>query len=192
MNRGDFAILKEQVHGRELVYLDNAATSQKPQRVIDAIVEAYTHWNSNIHRGVHHLSQVATMKHEEARKAVADFIGAKSSDEIVFTKGTTDGINALAFCLGELKVESQESRVKSYIQEGDEIIVSGLEHHSNIVPWQMLCERKKAVLRVIPLLPDLSLDIEAFKGLLNEKTRLVSVAHVSNVLGMPTATTCPS
>ena len=166
-----------------MVYLDNAATSQKPQRVIDAIVEAYTHWNSNIHRGVHHLSQVATMKHEEARKAVADFIGAKSSDEIVFTKGTTDGINALAFCLGELKVESQESRVKSYIQEGDEIIVSGLEHHSNIVPWQMLCERKKAVLRVIPLLPDLSLDIEAFKGLLNEKTRLVSVAHVSNVLG---------
>ena len=183
MNREDFAILKEHVHGRELVYLDNAATSQKPQRVIDAIVEAYTHWNSNIHRGVHHLSQVATMKHEEARKAVADFIGAKSSDEIIFTKGTTDGINALAFCLGELKVKSQESRVKSYIQEGDEIIVSGLEHHSNIVPWQMLCERKKAVLRVIPLLPDLSLDIEAFKGLLNDKTRLVSVAHVSNVLG---------
>ena len=172
MNREDFPILNETVHGKPLVYLDNAATSQKPQPVIDAIVEAYTHWNSNIHRGVHHLSQVATMKHEEARKTVAEFIGAKSSDEIIFTKGTTDSINALAFCLGEL-----------LIHEGDEIIVSGLEHHSNIVPWQMLCERKKAVLRVIPLLPDLSLDIEAFKGLLTAQTRLVSVAHVSNVLG---------
>ena len=178
--------MKEQVHGRPLVYLDNAATSQKPQRVIDAIVEAYTHWNSNIHRGVHHLSQVATMKHEEARKAVAAFIGAKSSDEIVFTKGTTDGINALAFCIGELtseRVNELTNERTPYIREGDEIIVSGLEHHSNIVPWQMLCERKKAVLRVIPLRDDLSLDIEAFKGLLNDKTRLVSVAHVSNVLG---------
>ena len=172
MNREDFAILKEQVHGRPLVYLDNAATSQKPQPVIDGIVEAYTTWNSNIHRGVHHLSQVATMKHEEARKRVAQFIGAKSSDEIIFTKGTTDSINALAFSFGELMV-----------QEGDEIIVSGLEHHSNIVPWQMLCERKKAVLKVIPLKEDLTLDIEAFKGLLSEKTKLVSVAHVSNVLG---------
>ena len=183
MNRKDFAILGEQVHGRELVYLDNAATSQKPQQVVDAIVEAYSHWNSNIHRGVHHLSQVATMKHEEARQAVASFIGAQSSDEIIFTKGTTDGLNALAFCLGELKIKNYELKIVPYIQEGDEIIVSGLEHHSNIVPWQMLCERKKAVLRHIPLLPDLSLDIEAFKGLLSDKTRLVSVAHVSNVLG---------
>ena len=172
MNREDFAILKEQVHGRPLVYLDNAATSQKPQVVLDAIMEAYTTWNSNIHRGVHHLSQVATMKHEEARKAVASFIHAQSSDEIVFSKGTTDSINALAFSFGE-----------ACIHEGDEIIVSGLEHHSNIVPWQMLCERKKAVLRHIPLRDDLSLDIEAFKGLLNDKTRIVSVAQVSNVLG---------
>ena len=172
MNRQDFAILKERVHGRELVYLDNAATSQKPQQVVDAIVEAYSHWNSNIHRGVHHLSQVATSKHEEARQKVADFIGAKSSDEIIFTKGTTDSLNALAFSFGE-----------ALIGEGDEIIVSGLEHHSNIVPWQMLCERKKAVLRVIPLREDLSLDIEAFKGLLSARTKLVSVAHVSNVLG---------
>ena len=172
MKKADFAILKEQVHGRDLVYLDNAATSQKPQPVLDAIIEAYTHWNSNIHRGVHHLSQVATSKHEEARQKVAEFINAKSSDEIIFTKGTTDSINALAFSVGELLVH-----------EGDEIIVSGLEHHSNIVPWQMLCERKKAVLRHIPLLPDLSLDIEAFKGLLSDKTKLVSVAHVSNVLG---------
>ena len=181
MNRADFPILKQQVHGRELVYLDNAATSQKPQQVIDAIVEAYSTWNSNIHRGVHHLSQVATMHHEEARKAVAAFIGAQSSDEIVFTKGTTDSINALAFSLGEFR--SQDSEVRSYIDEGDEIIVSGLEHHSNIVPWQMLCERKKAILRVIPLREDLSLDTEAFKALLNDRTKLVSIAHVSNVLG---------
>ena len=173
MNRADFPILNETVHGRPLVYLDNAATSQKPQAVIDAITEAYTHWNSNIHRGVHHLSQVATKHHEEARQAVANFIGAKSSDEIIFTKGTTDSLNALAFSFGE-----------TFIQEGDEILVSAVEHHSNIVPWQMLCERKKAVLRHIPLREDLTLDMEAFKGLLNEKTKLVSVAHVSNVLGI--------
>lgn len=173
MNRSDFPILNELVHKRPLVYLDNAATSQKPQAVIDAISEAYTHWNSNIHRGVHHLSQVATSHHEEARQAVANFIGATSSDEIIFTKGTTDSLNALAFSFGE-----------TFIQEGDEIIVSAVEHHSNIVPWQMLCERKKAVLRHIPLREDQTLDLEAFKGLLNEKTKLVSVAHVSNVLGI--------
>ena len=173
MNRTDFPILNETVHGRPLVYLDNAATSQKPRQVIDAIAEAYSHWNSNIHRGVHHLSQMATRHHEEARQAVAEFIGAKSSDEIIFTKGTTDSINALAFSFGE-----------ACVQEGDEIIVSTVEHHSNIVPWQMLCARKKAVLRHMPLLADQTLDIEAFKGLLNEKTKLVSVAHVSNVLGI--------
>ncbi|MBO7456280.1 MAG: cysteine desulfurase [Paludibacteraceae bacterium] len=172
MNREDFEILKEQVHGQQLVYLDNAATSQKPQQVTNAIMEAYAHWNSNIHRGVHHLSQVATMKHEDARRKVADFIGAQSADEIIFTKGTTDSLNALAFSYGEV-----------YIQEGDEIIVSAVEHHSNIVPWQMLCERKKAVLRHIPLRDDLTLDIEAFKGMLNIRTKLVSIAHVSNVLG---------
>lgn len=173
MNKADFPILKEMVHKRPFVYLDNAATSQKPQQVIDAITEAYTHWNSNIHRGVHHLSQVATKHHEEARQAVANFIGANSSDEIIFTKGTTDSLNALAFSFGE-----------ACVREGDEIIVSAVEHHSNIVPWQMLCERKKAVLRHIPLRKDLTLDLEAFKGLLNEKTKLVSVAHVSNVLGI--------
>ena len=172
MRREDFAILKEQVHGRDLVYLDNAATSQKPQQVMDAIIEAYTHWNSNIHRGVHHLSQVATAHHEEARKAVAQFINAQSPEEIIFTKGTTDSINALAFSLGEWS-----------IHEGDEIIVSGLEHHSNIVPWQMLCERKKAVLLHILLKDDLTLDMEAFKSMLSAKTKLVSIAHVSNVLG---------
>ena len=185
MNRTDFPILKETVHGRPLVYLDNAATSQKPQAVIEAIVEAYSHWNSNIHRGVHHLSQVATMKHEEARQAVAEFIGAKSSDEIIFTKGTTDSLNALAFALGEKPTPSLKGgEPRAWVEEGDEIIVSAVEHHSNIVPWQMLCERKKAVLRHIPLREDRTLDIEAFKGLLNEKTKLVSVAHVSNVLGI--------
>ena len=173
MKRTDFPILSESVHGRQLVYLDNAATTQKPQVVIDAITEAYSHWNANVHRGVHHLSQVATQKHEEAREKVAQLIHAQSSEEIIFTKGTTDSLNMLARSFGD-----------AMLNEGDEIIVSQLEHHSNIVPWQMLCERKKAALRVIPLREDLSLDIEAFKGLLSDKTRLVSVAHVSNVLGI--------
>ncbi len=173
MNRADFPILSEQVYNRPLVYLDNAATSQKPQVVLDALVEAYTHWNANIHRRVHHLSQVATQHHEEARQTVADFLGAKSAKEIVFTKGTTDAINMLAFSFGE-----------AFVHEGDEIVVSQLEHHSNIVPWQMLCERKKATLRVIPLREDLSLDIEQFSTLLTEHTRLVAVAQVSNVLGI--------
>ena len=173
MRQADFPILNELVHGRKLVYLDNAATTQKPQVVLDAIVEAYSRWNANVHRGVHHLSQVATQKHEEARKKVAGLIHAQSEEEIIFTKGTTDSINMLAYSFGE-----------AMVHEGDEIIVTQLEHHSNIVPWQMLCERKKAVLKVIPLREDLSLDIEAFKGLLNEKTRLVSVAQVSNVLGI--------
>jgi cysteine desulfurase/selenocysteine lyase len=173
MRQADFPILNELVHGRKLVYLDNAATTQKPQVVLDAIVEAYSRWNANVHRGVHHLSQVATQKHEEARKKVAGLIHAQSEEEIIFTKGTTDSINMLAYSFGE-----------AMVHEGDEIIVSQLEHHSNIVPWQMLCERKKAVLKVIPLREDLSLDIEAFKGLLSEKTRLVSVAQVSNVLGI--------
>jgi len=173
MKREDFPILNEQVHGRKLVYLDNAATTQKPQVVIDAITEAYSKWNANVHRGVHHLSQVATQKHEEARKKVAELIHAQSEEEIIFTKGTTDSINMLARSFGD-----------AMVKEGDEIIISQLEHHSNIVPWQMLCERKKAVLRVIPLREDLSLDIKAFEELLNKKTRLVSIAHVSNVLGI--------
>ncbi|MBQ7530086.1 MAG: cysteine desulfurase [Paludibacteraceae bacterium] len=173
MNRSDFPILDQQVHGRPLVYFDNAATSQKPQCVMDAITEAYTTWNANIHRGTHHLSQLATAKHEEARTTLAKFIGAEHSREILFTRGTTEGLNMLAFCFGE-----------AFIHEGDEIIVSALEHHSNIVPWQMLCERKHAVLRVIPLNQDLTIDLSAFKQLLNTRTKLVSVAHVSNVLGI--------
>ena len=172
MRREDFPILNEKVHGRELVYLDNAATTQKPQAVLDAIVEGYSKWNANVHRGVHHLSQVATEKHEQARKKVAEWLNAMA-EEVIFTKGTTDSINMLARSFGD-----------AMVNEGDEIIVSQLEHHSNIVPWQMLCERKKAVLKVIPLREDLSIDIEAYKGMLNERTRLVSVAQVSNVLGI--------
>lgn len=172
MRREDFPILTEKVHGRELVYLDNAATTQKPQAVLDAIVEGYSKWNANVHRGVHHLSQVATEKHEQARKKVAEWLNA-AAEEVIFTKGTTDSINILARSFGD-----------AMVNEGDEIIVSQLEHHSNIVPWQMLCERKKAVLKVIPLREDLSIDIEAFKAMLNERTRLVSVAQVSNVLGI--------
>lgn len=172
MNREDFPILHETVYNRPLVYLDNAATTQKPQVVLDAITDAYSHWNANIHRGVHHLSQVATGKHEQARQRVADFIRARSASEIIFTKGTTDSINMLAFSFGE-----------AMIHEGDEIIISALEHHSNIVPWQMLCERKKARLKVISMREDLTLDLDAYRTLLSERTRLVSVAHVSNVLG---------
>ena len=172
MRREDFPILTEKVHGRELVYLDNAATTQKPQVVLDAIMEGYSKWNANVHRGVHHLSQVATEKHEKARKKVAEWLNA-AAEEVIFSKGTTDSINMLARSFGD-----------EMVNEGDEIIVSQLEHHSNIVPWQMLCERKKAVLKVIPLREDLSIDIEAFKEMLNERTRLVSVAQVSNVLGI--------
>ena len=173
MRREDFPILNELVHGRTLVYLDNAATTQKPQAVLDAITEAYTHWNANVHRGVHHLSQVATQNHEEARQKVAQLIHAQSSEEVIFTKGTTDSLNMLARSFGD-----------AMVNEGDEIIVSNLEHHSNIVPWQMLCQRKEAVLKVIPLRKDFSLDIKAFKELLSERTKLVSVAQVSNVLGI--------
>ena len=172
MNRDDFPILNQQVYNRPLVYLDNAATTQKPLCVINALTEAYTTWNANIHRGVHHLSQVATARHEAARQRVADFIHAASSREIIFTKGTTDSINTLAFSFGE-----------AFVHEGDEIIVSAVEHHSDIVPWQMLCQRKHATLRVIPLRPDLTLDLEAFPTLLSDRTRLVALAHVSNVLG---------
>ncbi len=173
MNKSDFQILNEQIYNRPLVYLDNAATTQKPQAVLDAIIDGYTHWNANIHRGVHHLSQVATQHHEAARQRVADFLGAQSSNEIIFTKGATDSINMLAFSFGEAN-----------IHEGDEIIISQLEHHSNIVPWQMLCERKKAILKVIPLKADLSLDMAAFEALISPKTKLISIAHVSNVLGI--------
>lgn len=171
--RQQFPILTRQVYNKQLVYFDNAATTQKPQCVLDKTIEAYTQYNSNIHRGVHYLSQVATMAHEQARQDIADFIGAKDKKDIIFTRGTTEAINLVAFCFGE-----------TFIDEGDEIIVSAVEHHSNLVPWQMMCERKKAILRIIPLKDDCQLDLKAFENLLNERTKLVAVAHVSNVLGM--------
>ncbi|MCD6178963.1 MAG: cysteine desulfurase [Bacteroidales bacterium] len=167
-----FPILKQKINKYPLVYFDNAATTQKPQMVIDRISNYYTNFNSNIHRGVHHLSQRATDAYEQARIKVKDFINANSSKEIVFTKGTTDSINLLAFSLGE-----------TFIKEGDEIIVTELEHHSNIVPWQMLCERKKAKLRVIPVNDKGELLMNEYAGLLNERTCLVAVGHVSNALG---------
>ncbi|MCD6091472.1 MAG: cysteine desulfurase [Bacteroidales bacterium] len=167
-----FPILKQQINKYPLVYFDNAATTQKPQMVIDRISNYYTNFNSNIHRGVHHLSQKATDAYEKARISVKDFIHATSSKEIIFTKGTTDSINLLAFSFGE-----------TFLKEGDEIIVSELEHHSNIVPWQMLCERKKAKLRVIPVNDEGDLLLNEYSKLLNERTRLVAVGHVSNALG---------
>lgn len=167
-----FPILKQKINNFPLVYFDNAATTQKPQIVIDTISNYYSEFNSNIHRGVHRLSQKATDAYEQARITVKDFINASSSKEIIFTKGTTDSINLLAFSFGE-----------TFIQEGDEIIVSELEHHSNIVPWQMLCQRKKAHLKVIPVNEKGELIIDEFKKLLNKHTRLVAVNHVSNALG---------
>lgn len=170
--RREFPILQEQVHGRDLVYLDNAATTQKPRVVLEAIERAYRSANANVHRGVHYLSQLATEHHEEARRRVARFIGAPSAEGLIFTRGTTEAINLVAFSAGE-----------AFVKPGDEIVISTMEHHSNIVPWQLLCARRGAKLRIIPLTPAGELDMEAYRGLLNEHTRLVSVAHVSNVLG---------
>lgn len=170
--RKQFPILEQTVYGKQLVYLDNAATTQKPQCVIDTIDEVYTTINSNVHRGVHHLSAVATERMEQARLTVQEFIGARHSHEIIFTRGTTESINLVASSFGET------------MQPGDEIVVSTLEHHSNIVPWQLLCERKGVKLRVAALDADGRIDIESLKSLINKRTRLVSVAHVSNVLGV--------
>ena len=168
----DFPILTREVYGRPLVYLDNAATTQKPLTVIDAITKAYTTINANVHRGVHRLSQEATDHHEAARETVRRFLGAASTSEILFTRGTTESLNLLATSFGE-----------AFCHEGDEIIVSEMEHHSNIVPWQLLCQRRGTFLRVIPVSDDGRLDLDAFQRLLSPRTRLVSVTHVSNVLG---------
>lgn len=169
--RGNFPILNQEIHGKPLVYFDNGATSQKPQCVIDRITNYYARENANVHRGVHFLSDQATNAYEAARQTIAEFIHAKQSQEIIFTKGTTDGINAIAFSLGES------------LQPGDEIIISGMEHHANIVPWQMLCARKQTLLRVIPVLENGTLDLDTFESLLNERTKLVSILQVSNTLG---------
>ena len=170
--RAQFPILAAEVYGKPLVYLDNAATTQKPRCVIQAIEEAYYSANANVHRGVHYLSQIATEHHEAARRRVADFIGAPSAEGLIFTRGTTEAINLVASSAGE-----------AFVSVGDEIIISTMEHHSNIVPWQMMCERRGAHLRVIPLTPAGEIDMDAYRSLLSERTRLVAVAHVSNVLG---------
>ncbi len=169
--RSDFPTLHRQVNGKNLIYFDNGATSQKPQVVIDAITEYYTNNNANIHRGVHYLSQLATTQYEEARIIIQKHINAPLSEEVLFTKGTTDSINLVASSLGEL------------FSEGDEIIISTMEHHSNIVPWQMLCERKGCILKVIPINEAGELIMDEFDKLLSAKTKLVSITHISNTLG---------
>lgn len=170
--REDFPILSRKVHNKPLVYLDNAATTQKPLCVLDAMRNEYVNENANVHRGVHYLSVQATELHEQARETVRKFINAKSTSEIVFTRGTTEGLNLVAATFSD-----------EFMKEGDEVIVSVMEHHSNIVPWQLAAHRKGIKLRVIPMNDDGVLDIEAYQKLFNEKTKIVSVAHVSNVLG---------
>ena len=170
--REDFPILQRMVRGRPLVYLDNAATAQKPQVVIDAVCRFYAQENANIHRGVHYLSERATGAYDEARQTVARFINARHPHEVVFTRGTTDSINLVAQSYG-----------RTFLKAGDEILITAMEHHSNIVPWQLVCEQTGAVLRAAPLTGNGELDIAAFDALLNERTRLIAVVHLSNAIG---------
>ncbi len=170
--RADFPVLDQKVNGKPLVYLDNAATTQKPRQVIDTIDEYYRRYNSNIHRGVHSLSEKATAAYEAARETVRDFINAPATREIIFVRGATEGINLVAQSYGMTNLKA-----------GDEIIISEMEHHSNIVPWQLLCERTGAVLRVIPINDDGDLKLESYQSLLGPKTKLVSIVHISNALG---------
>ena len=169
--REDFPALRQLIYGKNLIYFDNGATSQKPQYVLDAINRYYSKDNANIHRGVHHLSQKATSEYEDSRKFIAKYMNAKSSDEIIFTKGTTDGINLVANSYGSL------------LNAGDEILISAMEHHSNIVPWQMLCERKGCILKVIPINKKGEIIQDEYDLLLSPKTKIVAVTHVSNTLG---------
>jgi len=170
--RSEFPILSRKIYGKDLVYLDNGATTQKPRRVVEKIENGYYNFNANIHRGVHYLSQRATDAHEAARERVRRFLNAELASEIIFTRGTTESINLVAFSFGE-----------KFCKEGDEIVVSVMEHHSNIVPWQMLCERKKMTLKVIPMNDRGELLMEDYKALLTPKVRLVAITHVSNLLG---------
>ena len=170
--RKDFPILSRMVYDRPLVYLDNAATTQKPLCVLDKMREEYLNVNANVHRGVHWLSQQATELHEGARETVRKFINAKSVNEIVFTRGTTEGLNLIASSFSE-----------TFMQEGDEVIVSTVEHHSNIVPWQLQQPRKGIVLKVIPMDDNGAMDLQAFEKMISQKTKIVSISHVSNVLG---------
>ena len=170
--RNDFPILNAKVRGKDLVYLDNGATAQKPAVVIDAINTYYKDYNSNIHRGVHHLSQVATTAYEDAREKLRGFINAPKLEEVIFTKGTTESINIVASCFG-----------RNSLNKGDEVIISAMEHHSNIVPWQMICDEREAVLKVVPINNKGELLMEEYKNLLSIKTKLVAVTHISNTLG---------
>ncbi len=170
--RADFPILNRKVNGQPLVYLDNAASSQKPMQVLDRMNDYYREHHANVHRGVHTLSQEATELYEQSRQRIARFIGAGHAEEIIFTRGTTEAINLLAYSFG-----------LSQLQPGDEIILSGMEHHSNIVPWQMMCDMRQASIKVIPVLADGTLDLDAYRRLFTAKTKLVSVVHVSNSLG---------
>ena len=170
--RNDFPILAKKLNGKSLVYFDNGATTQKPNVVIDAISNYYKDYNSNIHRGVHQLSQLATQKYEDARSLVQQFVNAKQREEIIFTRGTTDSINLVAFSYG-----------RKNLKAGDEVIITAMEHHSNIVPWQMVCEEKGAVLKIAPINIDGDLILEDFYDMLSERTKIVSLIHVSNTLG---------
>ena len=170
--REDFPILKRTVHGKPLVYLDNAATTQKPNAVIDRIVRYYREENANVHRGVHYLSEVATAAYEGARTTVKKFIGARSEKEIIFTRGTTEGINLVAQSYGRV-----------HVKEGDEVLITAIEHHSNIVPWQLLCDEKKAKLRVAPVNEAGEVIVDEFEAMLNERTRIAAFGHASNALG---------
>jgi cysteine desulfurase/selenocysteine lyase len=170
--RKDFPILQREVYGKPLIYFDNGATTQKPRCMVEAITEEYYSVNANVHRGVHFLSQQATELHEGSRKTVQQFINARSTNEIIFTRGTTESINLLAFSFGE-----------AFCKEGDEIIISVMEHHSNIVPWQMLAARKGITIKVVPINEKGELIMEEYKSFFSERTKLVSIAHVSNVLG---------
>lgn len=170
--RGLFPVLHQEVHGKPLIYFDNAATTQKPQSVLDSLTNYYEHDNSNIHRGAHALADRATRYYENTRETVQKFINAKESSEIIFTKGTTESINLVALTFG-----------RKFIGKGDEILISTLEHHSNIVPWQMLCEEKGAILKVIPITDSGEVIWEEFEKLLSPKTKLVSIVHASNALG---------
>ena len=170
--RKDFPILSQKVYGQPLVYLDNAATTQKPKAVIDRISEYYKNENCNIHRGVHYLSQVATEAFENARKKIAAHLNARHPHEIIFTKGTTEAVNLVANSLG-----------RKIVSQGDEILITGMEHHSNIVPWQILAEEKNAVLNIVPFSEEGVIDLKKYRQMLTEKTRIVAISHISNVLG---------
>jgi cysteine desulfurase / selenocysteine lyase len=170
--RNEFPVLHQQVNGRDLVYFDNAATNQKPKRVIDALVDYYSGYNANIHRGIHTLAEKATKAFEQTRETAQRFINANSTEEIIFVRGVTEAINLVAASYG-----------RAFVNEGDEIIISNIEHHSNIVPWQFVCEEKKAKLKVIPVNREGDLDIDAYKSLLSKRTKIVAVNHASNSLG---------